>query len=352
MKIFQKYIIYNYLKNFFIILFALEFFYVGIDLLTRYQQLPKSANLELLYVLFQAVSAINFTLPLSVVFAMIVTMMAMVKTSELVSLYSFGISRNSVAKPLFFTSLLITVFYIFLNFTPFSYAYEYGQNILKFKQLSIDTSNVFLKNGNQYIYIEKLDPIKRKAFNISIFEVKKRDLVSITNAKYGYYQKKNWILHNVEKIIKPKVLALNGKGIAIEKYKTLETLRNFRPKIIDNIYRGKYNLSILDAIDAFKFYSVQELDTNRIKTIIFQQLFMPLFAPFLILIFFLKIPTISRYHNATLFSFVMSFVVIAVWGTLFLLSKLALNSVIYPELAIMLPIFLLGLLSLYSYIKE
>ncbi len=352
MKIYQNYIVAKYLKIFFIIFFALELFYVGIDLLTTYRKLPQSANLQILYTMFQSMYAINYVLPLSVVFAMILTSISMVKSNELVSMLSFGISKQSIVKPLFFISLLITILYIFLNFTTFSYSREYSNNILRFSQISSDTKDLFLKNGDDYIYFGKLDPIKKQATDIKIFKVKNRDLVSIISAKKGYYNDKNWILYEVEKTIKPKVTVLDSKGLVIQKFKKLETLKDFRPKIIDNVYKGKFNLSIPDAIDALNFFNSQNLDTSRLRTIIFTQIFLPLFAPLLGLILFMKVPIISRYSSTVFLAFSLAFFSVFVWGLLFLLSKLALNSVIYPELAIMVPVFLLGLASLYSYIKE
>ncbi|NOX14678.1 MAG: YjgP/YjgQ family permease [Epsilonproteobacteria bacterium] len=352
MKAYQKYIIYHYLKNFFIILFALELFYVGVDLLTTYKKLPNSANLQILYTMFQGMYAINYVLPLSAVFSMIITVTAMIKSNELVSLYAFGVSKQSFIKPMFLTALSIILVYISLTFSSFSYAREYSNNILRFSQISTSTRDLFLKNGNKYIYFKKLDPIKKEANGIKIFKVLNRDLVSVISAKKGYYKEKNWVLYGVEKIIKPKATVLDNKGLVVQKFAKLEDLKDFRPKIIDNIYKGKFNLSILDAIDALKFYDAQGLDTSRIKTIIFSQIFLPLFAPLLIIIFIAKIPIISRYYNLTILSFTLSFIAVIVWGILFLLSKLAMNSVIMPELAIMAPIFLLGVSAFYSYFKE
>ena len=352
MKIYQKYIIVKYLKNFFIVLFALELFYVGIDLLTTYQKLPKSANLQILYIMFQSMYAINYVLPLSVIFAMIITVVSMVKTNELVSMLSFGISKQQLIKPLFITSVVITIFYIFLNFTSFAYAREYSNNILKFGNISSSTEDLLLKNNENYVYFKKLNPIEKKATDIKIFKVKNRDLVSIIEAKEGYYKGKNWILYKVKKITKSKVLNLDSKGLSIEKFSKIEALKDFRPKIIDNVYKGKFNLSILDAIDALKFFNSQDLDTNRLRTIILSQIFLPLFAPLLCLVFFSRIPLISRYNNTILLSTYLAFISIFVWGILFLLSKLALNAVIYPELAIIFPIVILGVVSLNSYYKK
>jgi len=352
MKLYQKYLIRNYLKNFFVIFVALEFFYLGIDLLTTYQKLPKSANLQILYTMFESLYAINFVLPLSVIFAMIATTVSMIKSNELVSLRALGVSRQSFTLPIFFSALAIIVIYISLTFTPFSYAREYSVNILQHNQISTNTEGLFLKNNNDYIYFEKFYPIKKEASHIKIYHVQDMDLQYVLKAQKGYYQEKNWVLYHVEKIIKPKAETLDGKGLIIQKFSKLETLKDFRPKIIDNIYKGKTNLSVLDAMDALKFFNAQGLDTNRLKTIILSQLFIPLFAPLLILIFSSRTPLISRYYNTTLISFVLIFISLATWGLLFLFSKLAMNTVILPEVAIIIPMLSLGIFSLYSHFKE
>jgi lipopolysaccharide export system permease protein len=63
----------HYLKYFFIILGALILFVVGFDYMEHAAELSKSANLLLIYLVYQAFYAIDLLLPLSLVFAMIST---------------------------------------------------------------------------------------------------------------------------------------------------------------------------------------------------------------------------------------------------------------------------------------
>jgi len=205
MKIFQRYIITNYIKNFFIIFLGLELFYVGIDLLTNYKELPDSANLQILYLSFKMMDAINYTLPLSLVFSMIVTKFAMIKSNELITLYAVGISKNSVLKPIFLSSFIISILYIGLNFTPFAYSYEYSRNLLKYSVISNNSTNLFLKDENNYIFFEELDPLKKSARGIEIFEILNNDLAKIISAKEGYFNEDRWVLKNVTITSKQKL---------------------------------------------------------------------------------------------------------------------------------------------------
>ncbi len=351
MKIYQRFVITNYIRNLFVIFLALEFFYVGIDLLTNYHKLPNSANLQILYIIFQAMTAVNYLLPLSIVFGMIVTEISMVKSNEIISMYALGISKQELLKPLFLSALIVSIIYIIFNFTPFSYARDYGKNLLKFNTIMTNTKDLFIKNMDDYIYFKRLDPIRKEAVGIKIFHVTKRDLDYMIEAKKGFFSKNFWILKDVIKTYKGSVESLEDDGLKVRKMKTLRTLEGFKPKIIDNVYNGNRNLSILDAIEAFKFFDAQGLNTDKIRTAIFSQLFLPLFAPILVVIFFYRVPMIPRYYNLTLYSFALAFVAIIVWGILFLLTRISFNRVVIPEIGVVLPLILLGLYAIFTHIK-
>jgi len=351
-KIFQKYIIFNYLKNFFVIFISLEFFYVGVDILSNYNDFPDSANLQLLYMVFKTLDAVNYSVPLSIVFAMIVTKFGMIKSNELVTLYAIGITKKDIIRPLFLSAMSLAVIYISLNFTTFAYAYEYSRNLLKYHTISTAANGLFLKNNNDYIYFKKLDPIKKQATGIKIFTIKDNDLAQTVSAKRGYFSKDRWILEEAIIKKKPTIESINSKGITTIQQEKYITLKDFRPKIIENIHKGAYNMSIIDALDALRFFASQNINLDRVKTLLYSHFFFPLFAPFLVVILFYKLPISNRFFNVALYSFVFVFITLATWGVLFILTKLSSTSVIFPELGVILPITLLGLFALSKYYKE
>ncbi|MDD3341944.1 MAG: LptF/LptG family permease [Sulfurospirillaceae bacterium] len=352
MRLFERYIVQNYLKNSVIIFLALDFFYVGVDLLTNYTTLPESANLQILYALFQALNAVNYVLPLSIVFGMIVTVFAMIKSNELICMYASGISKQALIKPFFLTSLIISIFYIGLNCTEFAYANEYSANLKKFNRISTSSEDLFLKNNNQYIYFKKLDPFKQIATDVSIFETDGLDLTKVIRASSAYFSYDHWVLEQVTITYKSIVHSLNDTGLKVEKVQKLRALENFKPKIMDNVYQSEYTLSILDGIEALRFFATQNVNTHKIKATLFYQLFFPLFAPLLIVILYTKAPLMSRYFNTALVASSFAFITLVVWSSLYLLSKLSSNGVIIAEIGILLPIVLLFLVSLNFYYKR
>ena len=352
MKLFQKYIVFSYLKNFFIIFSSLVFFYVGVDALTNYTKFPDSANLQLLYIVFKTLDALNYATPLAIVFAMIVTKFEMIKSNELVTLYAIGITKREVVRPLFLSALGLSILYIGLNFTPFAYAYEYSRNLLRYNTIATSSTELFLKNNEEYVYFEKLDPIKKQAIGIKIFSVNSNDLSQIISAKSGYFHKGSWVLKDVVITTKPKIESIFSEGLTRVEKERFVTLEEFRPKIIENIHKGKYNMSILDAIDAISFFIAQDVNLDRVKTVLYSHILFPLFAPFLVVILFYKLPISSRFLNSALLSSVFITITLCIWGVMFILTKLSATSVIAPELGVILPILLLGLYALKQIYKE
>ena len=352
MKLFEKYIVKNYLKNFLVIFVGLDLFYVGVDLLTNYNNIPDSANLQILYALFQGMNAVNYVLPLSVVFGMVVTYFGMIKSNELISMYASSISKKALVRPFFITALGLTIVYIGLNCTEFAYAYEYSSNLKKYNRISTSSEDLFLKHNNQYIYFKKLDPLKQVAYDVTIFEVDNVDLTKIIRASMASFIENHWILEHVSITHKPRITSLNDDGYHTENLEKFQTMESFKPKIMDNVYQGEYSLSISDGIDALLFFDEQGVNTSKIKATLFYQIFFPLFAPFLIVILYYKAPTMGRYFNMALIASSFAFITLVVWSGLFLLSRLAANGVIFAEIAILLPILFLVFIATYFYFKH
>lgn len=352
MRLFERYVVLNYLKHVLVIFVGLDLFYVSVDLLTNYKSIPDSANLQLLYALFQAMNAINYVLPLSLVFGMIVTYFGMIKSNELISLYASGVSKRAFIRPLFGVSLVLTLVYISLNMTEFAYAYEYGSNLKRYHRISNSSEDLFLKHDQNYIHFEKLEPLKQHATGVSIFETHGLELVRIIKAKRARFIQTHWLLEEVEIVHKPLAKGLSAEGLRHEMLPQMEAMQGFKPRIMDTIVQSKHTLSILDSIDALHFLQTQGMHSDKIKAGLFYQLFFPFFAPFLVVLLFYRAPWMGRYTNTALVASAFSFVALMVWSGLFILSRLCANGVLLSEVGILIPILLLGLFALSHYVKS
>ena len=286
MKLYARYVGWLYFKNFVVLFVALTLFYVGVDALTNLKDMPTGANLKLLYFGFTALGAVNYVLPLSIIFALVVSKLSMIRSNELVSFYALGVSKNSLVKPPFFIALCITAIYIALNFTPFSYARDMGRNVLKASQLSRTSSDIFVKFEGKFVYIKELDPFGGKARNVRIFDV-------------------------------------NSSGLS------------------EAIFAADSAVSISDVLDFIFAFKNETAALNSAKTTLYNLAVAPFFAPLTLFIIYYFLPVTGRFMSLALASFVFTVVTLCSWGVLFVLTRFAQNGVLSPETAVLLPIFLL-----------
>lgn len=345
MKFIQRELITLYLKYFLIVLLALELFFVGIDFMQKSKELSDSANIQLLYILYNLMYALNFTLPLAIVLSFILFQVNLIKSNQFIALYSIGYSKNQLLKPILGTTLAISLLYVGLNFTPFAYAKERVDSILNGRYLLDSKSDLFLKHSDNYIYFEKLYPFKKSAENIKIFKIENGDLESVISAKKAIFLGNSWRVLEASVVKKPSKLT-KGSKLELEQNRTFEILRGFKPKIIDNVYEAKASFSILDAIDAIELLSIQNIDISKVKAILLSITIFPLFAPLAIIFIFFKSPISSRFKSLILFSSISIFATLSLWGFLFSLVKLSISGVLYPEFAIVAPILLLFTIAL------
>lgn len=341
MKIITKYLLSKYLKYFFIILFSLEVFFIGFDFLQYLSALPASANLQLLYLLYNGFFILTITLPLSIIFAWIVTITLLIKENTLVSFYSLGVSKKQVLVPIVLISMIITIVLILLQTTSLAYSYEQKGKILKNTFFVNEKSNILLKYNDNFVYFDKLYPLEKKAIGIRIFKVKDNQLIQTILAKKAYYQNNKWYVIDAKIITKPEKLFWEDSKLTITYEKFLYTLEGFKPEIINNVYKSKVQYSISDAIYTILLFQKQNLNTNKIKAILYAKLFIPFFVIPVIVLIFVYSDISGRFFKMGQFISIGIFSALAVWGILFLLQKISVANMINSELALLLPLFLL-----------
>jgi len=151
---------------------------------------------------------------------------------------------------------------------------------------------------------------------------------------------------------KPEKIDWNKSKLNVSYEKFLYTLEGFEPSIINNVYNGKAQYSVVDAIRAITLLDDQEFNTNKIKAILYSQVVMPFFILPLIVLIFIYTSASSRFFNTAFFISIAIFFTLCVWGVLFLLQKLALGSIVLAEIAIILPIGVFFILTYFLYKKE
>ena len=347
-----KYIAYHYLKYFFIILAALVMFLVGFDYISNAEELSESANILLIYLVYKSFFAIDMLLPLSLVFAMITTKIFLIRSNALVSFYSLGYSKVDVLRVFVSISGIIIVLFILLHTLPkFSRADEFAKNIRENAQYLSPSTDLFFTHEDKYIYFSKLLPLKKEAENIRVFSIKNRSLKEVLVAKKATYKNEAWHIAKADLLVKPEDMDFTSPGIKVSEEKDLEILRGFKPKMLDQIYEGKVNFTIADAIDAYLLLDKQGVDTSSIKGALYKIFIYPFFVPSLVVIIFFFVPISSRFLNISLFSFGAILSALLIWGILFMFIELSNNKTIPSEVGVIAPTVILMLMAIRQWQK-
>ena len=345
-----NYIAFHYTKYFLIILVALTLFFVGFDYMGNSEKLSISANLLLIYLVYKTFFAIDMLLPLALVFGMISTKIFLIRSNALVSFFSLGYSRVDVLRPFVVVSGVITMLFIALHSWPnFARADEFSNNIRNTAQYLNPTRDLFFAYKGKYIYFEELLPLQEKALGIRVFSVKNNSLKSILEAKSASYRDDSWRIKEADVITKPDDLTFASSGIKVNAVKDLQILDGFRPKMLDQVYEGKVNFTIKNAIDAILLLENQNIDTSTIRGALYKIFVYPFFAPLLIVIIFFFVPISVRFLNVSLFSFGAILSTLLIWGVLFALVELANNKTISSEVGVILPVFFLALVAIWQW---
>jgi len=346
-KLITKYLLLKYLKYFFIILISLEIFFMGFDFLQYIDKLPQSANLQLLYLVYNGFFILTITLPLSILFAWIVTLTFLIKENTLISFYALGVSKKAIIIPIVLLSIFLTSILLSMQMTELAYSSEQKSKILKNNFFVNEKFNILLKYNNNFVYFQKLYPLEKKAENIKIFKLEDGQLVETILAKTAYYQDNKWYVVDAKIISKPKKIEWANSKLEIRYEKFLYTLDGFKPEIISNVYKANIEYSILDAVYTIVLFDKQGLNTDKIRAILYAKLFIPFMVIPLLILFFAYSSISGRFFKVGQFVSISILLALGMWGLFFFFQKIAMANLILPEIALLLP---LGLLFIYSFI--
>lgn len=348
-----KYVSFHYIKYFAIILLALVLFLVGFDYMGSADKLNDiSANLLLIYLVYKAFYAIDLLLPLSLIFAMISTKIYLIRSNALVSFYSLGYSRVGILKPFVVVSTIIIIFFILIHsISNFARANEYANNIRKNAQYLSPTRDLFFTYKDKFVYFSKMLPLQESAEDVRVFSLKDNSLKEVLVASKATYRDDYWYIDKADIIEKPDEINFKSLGINVTEMSNLKILQGFRPKMLDQVYEGKVNFTIKDAIDAYVLLKSQNINTEAIKSALYKIFIYPFFVPSLVVIIFFFVPISVRFLNVSLFSFGAILSSLMIWAVLFALIELANNKTISSEVGIIVPEIILFLIAIRQWRK-
>jgi lipopolysaccharide export system permease protein len=341
-----------FLLYFFIVFIALETFFIGIDFILNNNRIPDSANISVIYLLNSFFYSISITVPISLIFAYIIFWLRLLKHSELIAIYSIGFNKKDILNPIIILSTIISVLSILLNFTNIAYSKDNMRNILENRYFTDLKSNIFVKNGDNYIFIKKLYRVEKKLENITIFDYQNSKLKQIIKAKNAIFINNIWRVNNATIYIPPNNMDIEKDNkLSIKILSEIDILQGFKPTILDNISEEKISLSITDAINTMVLLNKENISTNKIRGVLYSLLVFPIFAPFLIIILFYFSPISARLSNSIKQSSIFIFISLCIWGLFYSLTKFSSTNTVNPEFGAIVPVLILAITSAFYYKK-
>ena len=338
-----------YSKNLISILFGLSFAYAAMDYF-QYSQKLHSFSHKILYIFYMWQEALSLLYPLTIVFALIVTKLALVKNNTMGALHAFGYTKKRLFWPLFWVGLLTYLMFTALHTTEFSYAKDKANLLLKNELGAYDVNDLFFKYNDTFVYINTLDPIEKKIEDITIFKVEGYQVRYTINAQDATFDGKEWEAHKA--IVKTHHY-VDGEleKYSVEHKERIKTLKGYKPKIIESLYEGKA-LNILDAYSTWKLLDTQHLNSDKIRAIFYDKTVVPLFSIALMLILFFKLPFHARMMNLGGVIALALGATFMIWGILFGLNQIGSNGVLAPEFTAIIPIVILWAYAIYVYFTD
>jgi lipopolysaccharide export system permease protein len=294
--------------------------------------------------------ALGLLYPLAIVFAVIMTKLTLVKNNTMGALHAFGYNKKRLFFPILTVASLTYLIFTFLNTTEFSYAKDKAAILLENELNAYDVNDLFFKYNDTFVYIKKLDPVEKKIEDITIFKVEGYQVRYTIQAPIAIFDGNEWEAQNAT--LKTHIYK-KGKlqKYSVEHRLNIKTLQGYKPKIIESLYEGKA-LNIIDAFNTWKLLQRQNLNSDKIRAVLYNKIIVPLFAIALLLILFFKLPFHARMINIGYVIALSLGVTFVVWGILFGLNQIGSNGVLIPEFTAILPIVLLWVYACYVYFKD
>ncbi len=346
-----RYLALLYLKNLLWILFGLSFAFAAIDYFQHIQELQVSWNYKILYIFYMWEEALGMLYPLAIIFALIMTKLSLVRQNTMGILHAFGYTKKRLVVPMFLVALFAYLVFLGLNTTEFAYAKDKAKSLLKNEIGAYNVNDIFFKYNDTFVYMKKLDPVRKKLENVTIFKVKDNKVLYTIHAPYALFDGLQWDAHNATVKTHRYNRYDNLVRYDVEHKDRISTLKGYKPKIIESLYEGK-SLNILDAYHTWQLLKSQHLNSDKIRSAFYEKTVVPLFALAMLLILFFKLPFHARMMK-------MGFVValalgttFVIWGILFGLNQIGSNGVVMPELTAVLPVSLLWFYAIYLYLTD
>lgn len=342
------------------IIFASDTFTTLIKQISLYGMPVKIA---FMLILLNLPTVMVMTIPISVLFATVMTVNRMCLASEITVLRACGVSIGRIAKPIFVFALCATLLTFFINETIVPITTQQSRYLAMWsvtqKHIPKGKKNFTLKELQNGIQLKRLfyveDCADEQFKNVSILDVSDTSVIQIIQAKTGSSAEEGWVFRDASAYtITPK-----GKNLSTSWFE--QTVVDFGSEVNKALFSGNqgdtnnfFNLAKLlindkTNVDASKKLSPKDRLESTIS--LWDKTAFPVTSVVLVLLGVpLAItPPRVRYNRGFLFSILIIFFYYLIRAFSISFGQ---SGVISPFISVWLPNIIIGLIGLYLYYKR
>ena len=337
------------------IIFASDTF---ISLIKQISTYGMSAKIAVMIILLNLPAVIVMTIPMSVLFATVMTINKMCLQSEITILKACGISLGRISKPIFIFGALMALLTFFINETivPMTTAQSKTLALYSIVQRNIpegkkNFSIKELKDGNylkRLFYVEKCED--KQFSNVSILDMSKDNKIQILEAKTGTSVLEGWQFDNAS------VYTISKEGKTLNTSWIEKTIVDFGSDIQKQLDKkndgSEYNIvQLFPYLKSSNFEDMPEKTLAKYQVRFWEKISLPITAFIFVLIGIpLAItPPRVRHNRGLLFTIAVIFCYYIIRAFSY---SLGYDYVILPVLAANLPNLIIGLIGILLYIRK
>ncbi len=345
-KIYQKNIIFSYLKNIItvsIIFLCLSFVLNILEEISFFKNSEVSIKYPILVTLLNVPSILYELFPFIILISTQLFFLNAFSRSELIIYKNFGLDNLKI---IFIITIFSFLVGIFLNTVFYTFSAELKHSYLTFKnKFTNDNKYLAVINENGLWIKDEVDNniniINASQFkdgsieDLTIVQLKDNfDFINTINARIANIDKNVWLLSDV---------TVYETGKKNKDYKNLEFYSNFDRKKIDNLFSNLSSRNLYELFSLKKDYDELGYSTTEIRSYIYKILSLPLYLSMMTLIGALIMYS-SKHNQSKVFVILIGIVAsVLIYYLIYFSNLLGLNESFPIALSIIMPYILLFL---------
>lgn len=334
---------YSIAQGLFIVLFLIFDFFIKVNESYTDPNLKFTIINILIITLLLVPKAMWMTMPIAIMFGVIMSLSTCYQHNELIAIFTSAISIYKFVLPLIILNLILSVFMISLDSFVVIPSYRYRENLYQhLSKKKQDERDITIKGENNYFWnVEEFNSNNNMLKNIILFKINDEfQILFRIDASSAVYTKEGWLFNSgtIKEWNDKKELISDTKF-----YKKLFEDIKDKPSIFKNIFKkSDYDIdkmTIFEAMDRINLLKKLNIPYNDELTKFYKKFSFP-FTLLVVSLFAIGVSTISQKNIIIIALFFSIGLAIIYYIMDMILVVLSTTGKVFPILGAWIPIFL------------